>query len=294
MDFVYYPCACPAASELQKLVSPPRLYRRSFSEELGTRVSLMLGLAESPAGRGHELPQGWHFALIDCDTPSALLRPDGFPGLGAPLPDIALPRLLAGGRTVTFHRPLMVGAALVRTSIVGGVRHKDGPAGPMAIVKVSHEIREVGLDVELPAISEDQTYILLQSAFDPEAVRHQSPPPGAKPVATVRPDQTMLFQFSALSFNSHKIHLDRDYARQAEGYPDLVVNGGLTTLLMTENARGQLGLHIKRLAVRNSAPLFCDRDITFFVESGATTTRILAADDQGSIAAEMDIDHHEL
>jgi 3-methylfumaryl-CoA hydratase len=294
MDDVYYPSTHPAASELQKLVSPPRLYRRSFSEELGARISLMLGLAQSPASRGHELPQGWHFALIDCETSSALLRPDGFPGLGTPLPDIALPRLLAGGRSITFHRPLLVCAPLVRTSVVGEVRHKDGPAGPMAIVKVSHEIREDRLEAGDTAISEEQTYILLQSAFDPGAVRHQPPPPGAKPITTVRPDQTMLFQFSALTFNSHKIHLDRHYARQAEGYPDLVVNGGLTTLLMTEIARGQLGLHIKRLAVRNSAPLFCDRDITFLVESGATTTRILAADDQGSIAAEMDIDHHEL
>lgn len=182
----------------------------------------------------------------------------------------------------------------MRTSSVTEVRHKEGPTGPMAIVKVSHHIREDGIEVDLPAISEDQTYFLLQTAFDPRAIRHQSPPPEAKPITTVRPDQTMLFQFSAISFNSHKIHLDRDYARRVEGYPDLVVNGGLTTLLMTEIARGQLGLHIKQLTVRNSAPLFCDRDITFLVERGAAATRIIAADDQGSIAAEMEIDHHEL
>lgn len=270
------------------------LCRRSFGEELGARISLMLGLARSPACVGEELPQGWHFPLIDCATPAANLRSDGFPGLGVPLPDIALPRLLAGGRTVDLHRPVQVGAPLVRRSAITDVRQKDGPAGPMAVVKVSHTIREEGLEAEHPAIREEQTYFLLQSRFDPQAIRHQPFPPEALPVHTVRPNQAMLFQFSALSFNSHKIHLDRDYAREVEGYPDLVVNGGLTTLLMTEIARNELGLRMKRLTVRNSAPLFCDRVITFHIASGPSATRILATDDSGSIAAEMDIEHDAL
>jgi 3-methylfumaryl-CoA hydratase len=267
-----------------------------FTEALGMRVCHMLGLARSPALPGQDLPQGWHFALIDCETPRALLRPDGFPGLGVPLPAIALPRLVAGGRSVTFRRPLAVGSRLIRSSTITDVLRKEGPAGPLAIVKVCHTFGEEGSGSELPAkaaIHEEQTFILLQSPYDAMATRRQAVPASAQPILTFTPDQTLLFQFSALSFNSHKIHLDRKFAQEVEGYPDLVVNGGLTTLLMTEIARCELGLRIKALSVRNTAPLFCDRVITFLVEPGAGFTRILAADDQGSIAAEMDIDHDE-
>jgi 3-methylfumaryl-CoA hydratase len=98
----------------------------------------------------------------------------------------------------------------------------------------------------------------------------------------------MLFGFSALSFNSHRIHLDRDYARDIEGYPDLVVNGGLTTLLMTEVVRSEMGLAITSLAVTNRAPLFCGRPITFFGNRTGVGGRILALDDRGALAAEME------
>lgn len=278
----------------------PHSNRRFIGEELCTRISHMLGLAVPPTSAGQPLPQGWHSALIDCATPRGLLRRDGFPGLGVPMPDIALPRLVAGGRKVSFNRPLTVGNPVARTSVITEVKHKQGAGGPIALVSVDHAIRETDGELAMaaePAIAESQTYILLDAPYDAQAARHLPAPPDALAVKAVRPDQTMLFQFSALSFNSHKIHLDRDYAREVEGYPDLVVNGGLTTLLMTEIARCELGLRITSLAVRNHAPLFCDREIAFLVQAGpagADRTRILAADDNGSIAAEMEIEHHAI
>jgi 3-methylfumaryl-CoA hydratase len=100
----------------------------------------------------------------------------------------------------------------------------------------------------------------------------------------------MLFEFSSLSFNAHKIHLDRDYTRTVEGYPDLVVNGGLTTLLMTEIARAAFGDGIKRLSVRNSSPLFCNRPIHFAQSDLDGRHTILAIDDEGRIGAELEFE----
>src|SRR6476661_3057295 len=84
------------------------------------------------------------------------------------------------------------------------------------------------------------------------------------PLATMKrivPDETLLFHYSSLGFNSHRIHLDRDFARQAEGFPDLVVNGGLATLLLTELLRNEPGGVLTSLAAKHVAPLFCGRPI---------------------------------
>jgi 3-methylfumaryl-CoA hydratase len=99
-----------------------------------------------------------------------------------------------------------------------------------------------------------------------------------------------LFQFSALSFNTHRIHLDRDYARTVEGYPDLVVNGGITTLLMTEYARLNLGFIRGRIKVTNRIPLFVNRCITFMVEPTSMGSRISALNSEGVLAAEMEVE----
>ena len=113
-------------------------------------------------------------------------------------------------------------------------------------------------------------------------------------VRTITPDETLLFQFSALSFNSHRIHLDRDYARRVEGYPDLVVNGGILALLMTESARLELGRTIRSLTLRNKALLFCNRPIGFVAEQSPDRLRMSALDHNGRLAAEVEILTDEL
>jgi 3-methylfumaryl-CoA hydratase len=252
----------------------------------------MLDLSDCSAGLDPLVPTGWHFPLIGADTVRCNLRADGFPGLGITLPDIGLPRLVAGGRSVEFLRPLEVGAALVRTSTITSVKHKETAGGPLAIVTVEHVIRATG--EQEAALREQQTFLLLSAPHvdrvDGESAREQ-------PVLTSKtftPDDTMLFQFSALSFNSHKIHLDRTYAREVEGFPDLVVNGGITTLLMTETVRTELGMCISAIKVTNKMPLFVNRPITikaFPMEGG---TRLIALNERLQIAAEMEVIAHGL
>jgi 3-methylfumaryl-CoA hydratase len=246
----------------------------------------MLDLADCSAGLGHLVPTGWHFPLIGADTLRRNLRKDAFPGLGIALPDIGFPRVVAGGRSVDFLRPIEVGAALVRTSTITSVKHKDSKGGPLAIVAVEHLIRAT-CEKEA-ALREQQTFLLLNARHVDRLDGESAPEQPVLMSKTFTPDDTMLFQFSALSFNSHKIHLDRTFAREVEGFPDLVVNGGITTLLMTEMARTDLGLRISAIKVTNKMPLFVNRPVTVKAYKMEGGIRLIALNERLQIAAEME------
>ena len=238
---------------------------------------------------GVPLPRGWHFVLMGADTPRSALRADGFPGLGVPIPDLGLPRLMLGGRSVSYRQDIPIGATVHRTSAIKSIVHKTSDAGPMAIAKITNELRIA--DHEAPAVTEEQTYLLLgagKAASDHRAAA--APPPVDVRTRVVVPDETMLFQYSALGFNSHKIHLDRSHAQNVEGFPDLVVNGGLATLLMTEFLRRELGASPVTLKVRHMAPLYCDRPITLTARREPGQWRLTALDDKYLSAVEMEVE----
>jgi 3-methylfumaryl-CoA hydratase len=241
------------------------------------RVAAMLDLETSSFSEGDILPKGWHFFMLAGQTRTSELRKDGFPGLGVPMPDLGnLTRLLLGGRTVSYKGDILIGSIVEKTSFIKNIVEKTTKNGPMAIVTIQHELRPV-LHAS-PAIVETQTYILKPimnyelgiRKEDPEITNHsqnQFPIPNSHtPNAVIIPDETLLFQYSALGFNSHKIHLDRDYARNIEGLPDLVVNGGLATLLATEYLRNIKKVDLTEMKVKHLAPLYCNRPLTIVSE----------------------------
>ena len=197
------------------------------------RVAAMLDLDPDGIAEGDPLPRGWQFILLGADTRRSALRADGFPGLGVPIPDMGLPRLLLGGRTVSYLQDIPIGATLQRTSSIKTLTRKNTDSGPMAIVTILHELRLANMAT--PAIVETQTYLLLslRSEIAKDDSGEPLAPVAAERATTAVPDETLLFQYSSLGFNSHRIHIDRSYARDVEGFPDLVVNGGLATLLLT-------------------------------------------------------------
>lgn len=263
------------------------------SASLVRRVAAMLDLPMDAIDDGAVLPRGWHFILMGADTRRSDLRADGFPGLGAAIPDLGLPRLLQGGRTVVYHRNIPIGATVIRTSGVADITEKTGASGRKAIVTIAHSMRLS--DETEPAITETQTYLLLPAQSSPKAsVPGEPTAVSATQTKTVLPDETLLFQYSALGFNSHKIHIDRDHARDVEGFPDLVVNGGLTTLFLTEFARRELALNLGRFKMKNVAPLFCGRRVTLAADHSGTQWNLKAYDDSGRIAAEMEAEVNEL
>jgi 3-methylfumaryl-CoA hydratase len=247
----------------------------------------MLDQPESSWTQGDPAPLGWHFPLLGANVGRRTLRGDGFPGLGISLPDLALPRLVAAGRKVTFHSPIYVEEPIERESSINSISEKETATGKIAIVTALHAIKMANaIDA---AIEEEQTYVMLSARHSDRKLEPWKPPTGARLLGQFTPDDTLLFQFSALSFNSHRIHLDRDFAREAEGYPDLVVNGGITTLLMTEHARREFRLASGTITVTNKIPLFANRPITFMADHTSTGPRIVTLDADGVLAAQMDI-----
>lgn len=254
------------------------------------RVAAMLDLDPAEWSAGCPLPRGWQFVMLGADTRRSALRTDGFPGLGVAMPDLGLPRLMLGGRSVVFAGDIPIGATVTRSSAVRNIVHKVNSSGPMAIVTVAHELRIA--QQSAPALVETQTYLLMSSAKVRAEDQLTSPatPVTAEHVTTVLPDDTLLFQYSALGFNSHRIHIDRNYARSEEGFPDLVVNGGLTTLLLSEFLRRDLNVVPAAFKVRHLAPLFCNRPATLAADRIGERWRLRAFDDHNRLAAEMEVD----
>jgi 3-methylfumaryl-CoA hydratase len=265
------------ASTCRKLHCDPLVVRR---------IAAMLDLDPAPFTDGTPLPPGWHFALLGGETRRSDLRADGFPGFGVPMPDFGLPRLLLASRTVEYREPLLIGEQVERVSRVQSVAHKQAASGPMAVVTIGHELSGA---VGMPAILETQTYILLSSLSSP--LKTDKPPAAIHGAhqTTVRPDETLLFQYSALGFNSHKIHIDRGWARDVEGLPDLVVNGGLATLLLMEFLRNELKLAPVSVKAKHTAPLYCSRPITLTADREETCWRARAFDDRGTLAVDMEV-----
>lgn len=260
------------------------------------RVAVMLGINHHDLCDGTPLPRGWHFALLAGETPRHLLRSDGFPGLGVTMPQMDGQRLLLGHRTFSFEGQLLIGGTFQRESRIASIVEKVGKTGPLSIVTVAHVLSS---DDGAAMVRETQTYYLarLPSGGSVPAKQQQAVP-SALPEGVgkaVTPDDVMLFQYSALGFNTHRIHIDRDYAKGVEGYHDLVVNGGLATLLATEFLRVDLGKAVKSISSRHLVPLYVNRPLTILMtEPTETGAKVLLLDHIGVVAAEVAVTFDDL
>ncbi|WP_199857300.1 acyl-CoA dehydrogenase [Sphingomonas sp. EC-HK361] len=195
----------------------------------------------------------WLYHLPEDDR--SALGPDGHPARGDFLPPIAEPkRMWAGGR-VAFLAPIAIDAVIEKQTTIAAITRKLGRSGAMTLVTLRHEISTDGTC----AIEEEQDLVFLPRApfAPPRAI--DVPAPAASRVMMA--DATLLFRFSALTFNAHRIHYDRDYARDVEGYPDLVVHGPLQAMFLMNFAL-ENGARPSRFAYRGHAPLIVDRPFT--------------------------------
>ncbi|MBI4968941.1 MAG: MaoC family dehydratase N-terminal domain-containing protein [Rhodospirillales bacterium] len=182
------------------------------------------------------------------------LGADGHERLGRFLPPVDLPRRMWAGSRVVFHRPLAIGGPLRRQSTIADIAAKEGRSGRLVFVTVRHRLFDRAAD---PAIEETQDIVYRGPAKPGDAPAPLAPPAGADWRRIVTPDPVLLFRYSALTFNAHRIHIDRAYARQVEGYPGLVVQGPLTaTLLLDLFLRQRPGLAVREFSFRGLAPLF--------------------------------------
>ena len=205
---------------------------------------------------GTPLPPLWHWLYFLPLAAQSDIGPDGHARRGGFMPPVPLPRRMWAGSDFEFHAPLRVGDALRRTSTIVDVKEKSGRSGSLIFVKVRHEIRCNG--AEKVALTEHHN-IVYRAAAEPGDV---APPPQAAPAdsawqRTITPSDVLLFRYSALTFNGHRIHYDRQYVTEVEGYPGLIVHGPLiATLLMDLLRRQQPDARVLRFEFKAVRPTF--------------------------------------
>ncbi|WP_454691727.1 FAS1-like dehydratase domain-containing protein [Achromobacter aloeverae] len=183
------------------------------------------------------LPPAWHWMFFAPIARQSEIGADGHPRRGGFLPPVALPRRMWAGSELQFHRPIRVGDSLARTSRIADVREKAGRTGPLVFVTVNHEL---SVDGAL-AISERQDIVYREMPqADEPAPASVAAPADAQWTRRIVPDPVMLFRYSALTFNGHRIHYDRSYATSVEHYPGLVVHGPLIATLLLDLLRREL------------------------------------------------------
>ncbi len=221
-------------------------------------LAATLDQPQAPAP-GAPLPPGWHWMFFNPMVPARALGPDGHPRRGGFLPPVPLPRRMWAGGRLSFRAPLPVGAALRRYSEILSVDAKSGRSGVMVFVVVRHRI--FADDVFAIEEEHDIVYREAPAAGAPPAPV-QPAPDGATWSRVVTPDPVLLFRYSALTANGHRIHYDHPYATQVEGYPGLVFHGPLTATLLMGLAVESLGKPLASFEFRNRAPLFDDAAFT--------------------------------
>ncbi|MBM3771517.1 MAG: acyl-CoA dehydrogenase [Acidimicrobiia bacterium] len=250
---------------------------------------------------GDPLPPLWHWLYFLPLHPARDIGPDGHAKRGGFLPPVPLPRRMFAGGRYRFDRPLRVGDAITRVSRIVDVRAKDGRSGPLVFVIVRHEVSSEG---ELALVEEHdivyRDHARLETVAGPAGARASAQ--AARAVATDTPartaedaaawrervcaDDVLLFRYSALTFNGHRIHYDRRYATEVEGYPGLVVHGPLIATLLVDLLRRRMpGVDIAEFSFRAVSPLF---DVEPFFLCGeprnATGVRLWATDAAGRLA----------
>ena len=191
-----------------------------------------------PVEQGTALPALWHWLYFLPLHRQSEIGPDGHARRGGFLPPVPLPRRMWAGSQFEFRSPVRVGDAVQRTSTIEDVAMKEGRTGKLVFVKVRHELR--CNDAADSAIVEFHD-IVYRGAKRPEDV---DPPPQLAQAGAWRreivPDDVLLFRYSALTFNGHRIHYDRKYVTEVEGYPGLVVHGPLIATLLMDLLRRQM------------------------------------------------------
>lgn len=214
------------------------------------------------------LPQGFHWCLATPEAPTAMLGPDGHPRRDDTplsfLPPIALPRRMWASSKVAFLSPLHVGEPFERRSRIASVTEKQGGSGQLVFVDIEHETHgQSGL-----CVREVQSIVYRDAA--PSGSPAVPPPPGPQAFdpapwqrhRAIVPGEPLLFRFSALTFNSHRIHYDLPYATAEEGYRGLVVHGPLTASLLLNLAAQEFGDNaLRTFAFRGLSPAICGEEL---------------------------------
>ncbi len=201
---------------------------------------------------GMPVPELWHWAYCLPGERQSRLGVDGHPARGGFLPPASLPRRMWAGSRLEFVRPLLAGSAIMRRSTISDVVHKEGRTGALLFVTAQHEVS----DGEGVLIAEQQDIVYRDAPRPGDAGSTATPDEEPQWTRTVEPNEALLFRYSALTFNSHRIHYDRPYAQGEEGYAGLVVHGPLIATLLVDLVHRQVpGARLRAFEFRGVRPL---------------------------------------
>jgi 3-methylfumaryl-CoA hydratase len=242
----------------------------------------MLDMPGAPLADGDALPLPWHWFHFLPRAPQSKLDTDGHPQRGGFLPPIPYPRRMFAGARMQVQRPLTIGRPAVREGTIRNVVMKSGKSGALAFVTVGYRFVQDGVT----CLEEEQDIV-----YREPGARVPAPVPVPWPALPadawsreVRPDSRLLFRFSALTFNAHRIHYDRAYAIEEEGYPGLVVHGPLTAVLLLQLVRQSTPRPLTAFSFRGQAPLFDGAPIRLVGRLEGDTVALEAQGPDGRVA----------
>lgn len=257
--------------------------------ERAARLATLLGHDGDPAAPLFPLGHWLHFS--EDDVPMSELGADGHTALGGFMPPVPLPRRMWAGSDLTFHSPILPGQSIERTTTIESVSEKTGSTGPLCFVTLRHDINADGT----LATTDKHTIVYREAISTPEGSAARPPradspaPEGWDWTRSVRPNEVMLFRYSALTFNSHRIHYDHPYVTEVEGYPGLVTHGPLTATLLLDafmSTHAQAAVTGYRFTAKS--PLFAGEQIYLVgreTKPGEHELQAIAPDGKVAIAA---------
>lgn len=250
-----------------------------LSPALGLHALLGSGAPPVPGG---PVPPLWHWLYFLRWPASDELGPDGHPLTGSFFPPLRdRRRMFAGGRA-SFGPPLRIGESARMTSTLVKAEVRHGRGGELLLVTVRSEITQH----DHVCVTEEQDFAYRSGQVSPVShvgedresgpVTHESGAPATAPErrTALRPDPVMLFRFSALTANSHRIHYDGTYARDTEGYPGLLTQGPLLAVLMAEELRAEASPAVRSVSYRLHRPVFAGEDVGITVSPAANRTEV--------------------
>lgn len=258
-------------------VGRSRAVEDALSPVLARRLEAVLD-REPSAGAGDPLPPTWHWAYFADEVQQSDIGPDGHERLGVFLPAVPFPRRMWAASEVTIHAPLVLGEPARRTSTIRAVEFKSGRSGELCFLRIGHEFTQDGA----LRVAEVQTVVYRERGLPEAALRAPGDP---VPEGFFVHEDIQLFRYSAATHNGHRIHWDRAFCREVEGYPDLVVHGPLLATHLAEALRAGRQEVPTRFAFRAVAPVFVTTPIR--VEAGGGAGRILRSDGREATVAEM-------
>ena len=260
------------------------------SEEQSIGLHALFDL-EPTGGKGSPLLPLSHWMYLLPRVPQRLLGADGHPRTGSFMPPVPLPRRMWAGSRLEWQQELKVGQVLRRDATIQSVSHRSGRTGELIFVTLQHQIFADG---EL-ALVEDQDIVYRDEAGAASAKGPEAAPSGTPETGTwnreITPDPVFLFRYSALTFNAHRVHYDREYAAGVEGYPGLVVHGPLTATLLADMARREMpGRRLERFSFRAMRPAFDQRPLTLCGTPlpGDSSVRLWARDHEGFVVMQAE------